>query len=190
MVKKLLLSIAVFAVAASVLALGSNAVFTSTASNDANTFTTGTVVISTSPATAFITYSGMAPGDKVTSALTVSNAGTLQLRYAVTSTTTENTLAAQLDLTIKSDVTTCTNGGFDTDGTVLYGPADLGSTTGIDVIGDPTQGADTDDRTLNASASEVLCFQASLPLATGDSFQGLTSTATFAFQAEQTANNP
>jgi len=190
MVKKLLLSMAVFAVAASVLALGSNAVFTSTASNDANTFTVGTVVIGTSPATAFITYSGMAPGDKVTSPLTVSNTGTLQLRYAVTSTTTENTLAAQLDLTIKSGVTTCTNGGFDTDGTALYGAADLGSIAGIDAIGDPAQGSQAGDRTLNASASEVLCFQASLPLATGDSFQGLTSTATFAFQAEQTANNP
>jgi len=190
MVTKLLLSMAVFAVAASALALGSNAVFTSTASVPANTFTTGTVVISTSPASAVITYSGMAPGDKVTAPLTVSNTGTLQLRYAVTSTTTENTLAAQLDLTIKSGVTTCSNAGFDTDGTVVYGPADLGSTTGIDAIGDPAQGSQGGDRTVNASASEVLCFQASLPLATGDSFQGLSTTATFAFQAEQTANNP
>ena len=189
MVKKLLLSIAVFAVAASVLALGSNAVFTSTASNDANTFTTGTVVISTSPATAFITYSGMAPGDKVTSALTVSNAGTLQLRYAVTSTTTENTLAAQLDLTIKSGVTTCTNGGFGVDGTVVYATGDLGSTTGVNVIGNPAQGAQAGDRPLAASANEVLCFNVSLPLSTGNTFQGLTTTATFAFQAEQTTNN-
>ena len=190
MVKKVLLSFAVLTVVVGVFASGANAVFTSTASNGANTFTTGTVVIGTSPASAVITYSGMAPGDKVTAPLTVSNTGTLQLRYAVTSTTTENTLAAQLDLTIKSGVTTCTNAGFDTDGTAVYGAADLGSTTGVNVIGNPAQGADTDDRTLNASASEVLCFQASLPLATGNSFQGLTSTATFAFQAEQTANNP
>ena len=190
MVKKLLATIAVLAALAALLSLSALALFTDTASVPGNTFSTGTVDISTSPASALVTFSGMAPGDQVTNPITVTNAGTLALRYAVTSTTTENTLAAQLDLTIKSGVTTCTNGGFDTDGTVLYGAADLGSTTGGNVIGNPAQGADTDDRTLNASASEVLCFQASLPLATGNGFQGLTSTATFAFQAEQTANNP
>jgi hypothetical protein len=120
----------------------------------------------------------------------VSNAGTLQLRYAVTSTTTENALAAQLDLTVKTGVTTCTNGGFATDGTVVYGPGDLGSTTGVNLIGDPGTGAQAGDRTLNAGANEVLCFRVSLPLATGNSFQGLTTTATVAFVAEQTANNP
>ena len=166
------------------------ALFTDSASVAANTFSAGTVDITTSPTSALITFSTMAPGDKVTNPITVTNAGTLQLRYAVTSTTSENTLAAQIDLTIKTGVTTCTNAGFDTDGTVRYGPGDLGSTTGVNVIGDPTQGSQAGDRTLNASASEVLCFQASLPLATGNSFQGLTSTATFAFQAEQTANNP
>jgi hypothetical protein len=54
----------------------------------------------------------------------------------------------------------------------------------------PTQGADTGDRTLAASADEDLCFNVELPSATGNSFQGLTTTATFAFAAEQTANNP
>jgi len=46
------------------------------------------------------------------------------------------------------------------------------------------------DRTLAASASEILCFNVSLPSGTGNAYQGLTSTATFAFQAEQTTNNP
>jgi hypothetical protein len=132
----------------------------------------------------------MIPGDQVTAPITVSNAGTLQLRYALTSTTTENVLAAQLDLTIKSGVTTCTNGGFGTDGTVVYAAADLGNTTAVNVIGDPAQGSDVGDRTLNAAANEVLCFNVSLPGSTGNAFQGLTTTATFAFEAEQTTNNP
>ena len=162
------------------------AIFTSTASVGATAFTAGTVNISTSPASALFTLSAMAPGDVVTSPLTVSNAGSLQLRYAIASTTTENSLAAQLALTIKSGVTTCTTAGFGASGTVLYGPGVLGTTTGTNVVGDPTQGSQTGDRTLN---SEVLCFQASLPLATGNAFQGLTTTATLAFSAEQTANN-
>ncbi len=178
------------------LGVASNAIWTDSEDVDANTFSTGTIDLSTSPTTALVIFSDMAPGDEVTNDITVTNAGSLELRYAVTSTTTEDTLAAQLDLTIKTGVTTCTNAGFDTDGTVIYNsgtglPDDLGSTTGIDVIGDPTQGADTGDRTLAASGgNEDLCFNVELPDTTGDSFQGLITTATFTFAAEQTANNP
>ena len=147
--------------------------------------------INTSPTTALVTFSNMAPGDEVVNPITVSNNGSLQLRYAVTSTTTENTLAAQLDMTIKSGVTTCTTGDFGTDGTVLYGPDDLGSMTpGDNVIGNPAQGDDPPgDRTLAASSSEVLCFKVSLPISTGNTFQNGTTTATFDFQSEQTTNN-
>ena len=187
---RLAISVLVFSVSMAGLAASvTGAIFTDTASVASNTFSTGTVDISTSPTSAVVTYSNMAPGDTVTNPITVSNAGTLQLRYAVVSTTTEDTLAAQLDLTIKTGVTTCTNGGFTTDGTAIYGSGDLGSSTGLNVIGDPTQGSQSGDRTLNASSNETLCIQASLPLGTGNSYQGLSTTATFSFQAEQTANN-
>ncbi|HEU4760124.1 MAG TPA: TasA family protein [Dehalococcoidia bacterium] len=190
MARKLIATVAVLAAFAALLSLSVLALFTDTASVPGNTFSTGTVDIATSPTSALVTFSGMAPGDQVTAPITVTNNGSLALRYAVTSTTTENTLAAQLDLTIKSGVTTCTDVGFGADGTVVYATGDLGSTTGVNVIGDPAQGAQAGDRALAASASEVLCFNVSLPSATGDAYQGLTSTATFAFQAEQTANNP
>lgn len=170
--------------------LATLALFTETQSVAANTFSTGTVDISASPASALITFATMAPGDVVTNPMTVTNNGTLQLRYAVTSTSTETVLASQIDLTVKENVITCTNGGFSADGTVVYGPANLqGDGTGK-VIGDPAQGNQGGDRTLNASISEVLCFQASLPLSTGNSFQGLSTTATFDFVSEQTTNNP
>lgn len=181
-----LLAIGVLVVA---IGLGTGAIFSDTQEVDANTFSTGTVDISTNPTTALVTFSDMAPGDQATNPITVTNSGSLELRYAVTSTTTEDTLAAQLDLTIKSGVTTCTNAGFSVDGTVIYTTGDLGSTTGVNVIGDPTQGAQAGDRTSAASGSETLCFNVSLPSSTGNSFQGLTTTATFNFQAEQTANN-
>ena len=163
--------------------------FTDTQSVASNTFVTGTLDISGSATSTLITFNNMAPGDKVTNPITVSNNGSLELRYAVKSTTTENTLAAQLDLTIKTGVTTCTNAGFDTDGTAIYGVGDLGSTTGLNLVGNPTQGADSGDRTLAASGSEVLCFQVSLPSSTTDAFQGLTTTSTLDFIAEQTTNN-
>lgn len=191
---RILLALLVTGAVAGSLGVASNAIWTDSQEVDANVFSTGTINISTNPTTALVTFSGMAPGDEVTNDITVTNAGSLQLRYAVTSTTTENTLAAQLDLTIWDEAEEG-DGGTDCNSTPpvnkLYGPGNLGSTTpGTNVIGDPTQGEDTGDRTLNASANEVLCFNVELPTSTGDSFQGLNTTATFVFAAEQTSSNP
>ena len=167
------------------------ALFTSTATVPSNTFTTGTVIITTDhPATAIVSFSNMAPGDPVTNPLLVSNTGTLALRYAVSSVATNvdaKGLKDQLVLTIKTGVTTCTNAAYAADGTIVY-TGDLDSSAGK-LIGDSATGADTGDRTLAASGSETLCFHVSLPLATGNAFQGATTTATFTFDAEQTANN-
>jgi len=163
-----------------------HAVFTDSQAVTGNTFSTGSVDISTSPTSALVTFSGMTPGDKVTAPLTVSNAGSMQLRYAMsTSISGSTTLSDGLTLQVKSGVTTCTNAGFATDGTSLYN-----STLTAGAIGNPAQGAQAGDRTLNASANEVLCFQVSLPSSATSSLQGLSTTATFTFDAEQTANNP
>ena len=185
-----ILAIGILSVGARV---ATQAMFSDTASVGANTFTAGTIDVATTPATALVSLSGMAPGDAVYGEMHVQNSGTLELRYAVTSTTTENTLAAQLDLTIRGPAATtggCNSAGFATFGTgVLYGAGDLGSSTGVNTIGDPTQGGQAGDRILARGADEYLCFKAELPLATGNSFQGLSSTATFDFASEQTANN-
>lgn len=194
--KKILLALLGIGLLALLSGIASLAVFTSTASVPSNTFTTGTgVTISTAPTTALVTFSNMAPGDFVApvNGIIVSNPGSLALRYAVTSTTTEIPLAAQLDMTIWDEVaeadagTTC---NATAPATVLYGPLDLGSTTAVNVIGSPTQGFQAGDRALAAAGSEVLCFRVALPLTTGNAFVSLTTTATFAFQAEQTVNNP
>jgi len=100
MMKRILVTLVAIGLLSMVGGLAGFAVFTDTASVGSNTFTTGTVDISTSPTTALVTFSNMAPGDSVTNGITVTNAGSLALRYAITSTTTENTLAAQLDQTI------------------------------------------------------------------------------------------
>jgi hypothetical protein len=162
------------------------AVWTDSQAVPGNTFSTGSVDISTSPTSALVTMSSMAPGDKVTAPITVSNAGSMQLRYAIsTSISGSATLAAGLTLRIKNGVTTCSNAGFATDGTSLYsGSLDVGA------VGSPATGAQAGDRTLNSSASEILCFQVELPTTAASNLQSLSTTATFTFDAEQTANNP
>jgi hypothetical protein len=170
----------------------SGALFTEDEAVGNNLFTTGTVNIATTPATAVIAMDTMVPGDAITQGLDVHNAGTAQLRYSLSSTTTENVLAAQLDLTIWDEAaeadagTTCSG---TVPGTVLYGPGDLGSTTGINLLGNPSQGNHTGDRVLSANVHDYLCFKVSLPASTGNSFQGVATTSTLNFHAEQTTNN-
>ncbi|MCU0504858.1 MAG: hypothetical protein MUE82_03635 [Chloroflexi bacterium] len=160
------------------------AIFTSTAAVSGNAFTAGTVVIGAAPATAALTATNMMPGDTVNGQIAVSNTGTAQLRYAMSSASTNadaKGLRDQLTLTVKTLGTGCA--AFD--GTQLY----TGALSGA-AFGSNAAGSQAGDRTLDAGTNEVLCFRATLPLATGDTFQGATTTATFTFDAEQTANNP
>lgn len=187
--KRHLLLLATVALAVASVSAGgfSLALFTSTATIGGNTFTTGTIVIGLSPASALITFSGMLPGDSTTGTLTVTSSGTSQLRYAMTTAATNadaKALRDQMTLVIKTK-DTATAGCTNFDGTQLYS-----GTLAAGAIGDPTAGAQAGDRTLAGAASEVLCFRAALPSATGNAFQGATTTATFTFSAEQTANNP
>ncbi len=188
--RKVVITASILALLVGLLSATALGLFTDTDSVGANAFSTGKIDLTVSPASALVTFNGMLPGDQVTAPLTVTNAaGSSALRYAVTSTTTENVLATQLQLTVKSGVTTCSTAGFGATGTVLYTGA-LGNTVPLAIIGNVAQGAQAGDRALAVAGSEVLCFNVSLPIATGTAFQSLSSTATFTFQSEQTANNP
>ena len=167
------------------------AAFTGQSSAGPTTVATGTVVVSITPTSAVLSYTGMLPGDSVTNNIVVTNSGSAALRYAISSSATNTDTKAlkdQLVLTVKSvDVTTPATPCDNFDGSALY-TGDLDSTAGK-LVGDSTQGAQTGDRTLNGAASETLCLRATLPLATSATYQGATTTATFTFTAEQTANN-
>lgn len=166
-----------------VLSLGAGmfslAVFTDTDAST-GTFATGEVDIAASPDVAF-TATGMIPGDEVTQALTISNDGTASLRYAL-SVAAPDTLGGTLELTVKEEGTDCAT----FDGTTVLA-TDILHGAGF---GDSAQGDDAGDRTLAAGANEVLCFRVSLPLSADDTVQNESSSATFTFDAEQTANNP
>jgi predicted ribosomally synthesized peptide with SipW-like signal peptide len=165
---------------------------------DNNTFTTGTIILdSTKIAALSLTTAALMPGDAVRSPVTVENDGSAQLRYAVSQTSTNaDTLLLRDELSLVILTEDTGGGAFGTDGdycddangTSLHASAALGASSNL--VGDPTQGADSGDRTLNAAANEVLCFYVSLPLSAANSSQGASTTTTFTFDAEQTANNP
>jgi predicted ribosomally synthesized peptide with SipW-like signal peptide len=152
-----------------------------------NSFTAGTIALNAGGISSLsLTSANLMPGDTKNSSVTVQNDGSSQLRYAVSAASTNTdsqNLRGALTLTVKTLGTNCST----FDGTTLYNGT-LGATTAI--VGDPTQGAQTGDRNLNATANEVLCFRLQLPIGTSNAYQGATTTTTFTFDAEQTANNP
>lgn len=171
-----------------------------------NSIATGEVTLSvTSNNPLPWSITAMAPGDTDGPVgVPVANSGSLELRYAITSTETTGTtpdLAGQLDLWIWDE---SAEAGLlsltDTPGvceatpadapTFLYAQGPLGQASStINLVGDPTAGSHGGDRTLAAGANELLCFYLELPTGTGGTYEGLTTGVDVAFEAEQTANN-
>lgn len=176
--------------------VGTLALFGDQDSVSANSFSTGTIALTTDPTSALVTFTSMMPGDAVTNSLVVTNAGTESLRYALSSVATDpdtKALKDQLALTVKTvDLTDPATPCDAFDGTPLYS-GDLDSAAGL-VLGSAVAGQTGEattggDRTLAPAAVETLCFRVNLPSATGDAFQGAATTATFTFDSEQTRNN-
>ena len=172
------------------------AIFTSTATVGANAFTTGTIILGVAPATAIFTSASMMPGNSVPAgvpgqAVTVSNTGTGALRYAISGASTDGDskhLNTVLLITVKQP-----DGNAGSSCTLMTGNTLFNAvvpTAGVNMVGDPTQGQQAGDRALSTGTNETLCFKASLPIGTGNAYQASTSTYTFTFAAEQTANNP
>jgi hypothetical protein len=152
------------------------AVFSSARALPANGFTTATVRLSATPSTAAVALDGMSPGDETVGRATVFNDGTARLRYRMrASVAGSRALAEALVLSIKSGVSDCSLEGFDAGGEPLYrGPLSAGA---------------MEDRTLDPASGETLCLRVSLPMAGSNALQASIATATFTFDAEQTANN-
>ena len=110
---------------------------------------------------------------------------------SVTTATSDNPskgLDQALQLVVRtkdSDTSGCANGN----GTVLYTGDLAGTATSRKLIGDAASGSQSGDRALAVNGSEVLCFRVSLPLSASNAVAGANTTATFTFDAEQTANN-
>ncbi|MFI5258473.1 MAG: hypothetical protein ACHQ01_02510 [Candidatus Limnocylindrales bacterium] len=173
------------------------AIFTSTVTANNNVFTTGTIVLGVAPSPLILTSAAMMPGDSVPAGVpgqvvTISNTGTAQLWYAITGASTNpdtKALNTQLLVTIAQPDGNAGNSCTLMTGNVLFsGVVPVGP---INLVGNPVgvYSAPAGDRLLSALTNETLCFKASLPLGTGNAFQGATSTYTFTFVAAQKANN-
>jgi len=167
------------------------AVFTDQETVD-GTFSSGSIILDDVKIDGLVlSISPLMPGDMITDDVVVENDGTAQLRYSISTATTNpdtKSLRDALSLTVKTiDATTPGTPCDNFDGTTLYTGV-LGASTAA--VGSPAAGAQAGDRTLAGLSNETLCFRISLPLATGNAYAAATAVTTFTFDAEQTANNP
>ena len=154
---------------------GAWAAFTDSESVGSNTFSTGTLDITASPATALFNATNMSPGTVVHAALTVTNSGSLPLTYSLASAATDpdsKNLKGSLTAEARVVSSTCSASTFDASATVAAPPV-----TGLDSF------VTGSGRSLAASGSEVLCFRVTLPSSAGNALQGATTVATFTLSA-------
>lgn len=146
-------------------------------------FTSGTVTLGLTPASAVVSYAGMVPGNQVAATLTLQNAGTGALRYSmvgVASNPDGRSLGDVIDLTIERR-TGCGGAVLET---LFDGSASAAA------FGDPRAGTDPGDRSLAPATAEILCVRATLPADTDPLYASSATTLTFTFSSEQTASNP
>lgn len=174
--------------------LATGALFEDSA-NASVTYTTGDVEIEAngSASTTLAAASNLAPGDTTYRPVSVTNVGSLDLRYAVSGVTTSQTknLSTALRYTIYRGMTVAEcNAGTTGSGVALVSNATIGTTASA-LIGDPAPGTQGGERAINAGAgADVLCVAMDLPLATTSAFAQASATVTLTFDAEQTRNNP
>lgn len=120
-----LMGVLVTVLAATGVAVGSGASFTSQTANPANTFSSGTLKQTNSKnGAAVVTGSNLKPGDVRTGDVTITNTGTLAGDFSLSETNITNGFTAGVLSAKIDDVTTGTNvytGDFDKVGTIALG---------------------------------------------------------------------
>ena len=157
------------------ITVGSGASFTASAANPGNVFTTGTLTIGNTPASALLTAGSLKPGDTATGTVDITNTGSLAGDFALktANTTGYAALLAQMDLVVLDcgawtvSATGCSSGT-----TTIY----TGKVSGLT------------NASLGSYAGGIkhrYKFTATLPAGTNDTFQGKTATVDFTWSATQ-----
>ena len=171
--------------------VGTLSAFSSTTSNPANTFTSGTVALSDNDlGAAMLALTGAKPGDVDTSCIRVSYAGSLPSTVRLYGTTTGTGLDAYLTLTVtRGTLSTafdnCT--GFTADATDYNGNgAGVVYTGTLQAFADDYAGAIVDPKAATPESwttSETHDYKFVVTVVDSDSAQGKNATQTFTWEA-------
>lgn len=173
--KKVAMALATTAMGAMLIGAGTFAIFTSNATNQANSFKAGKVSIEANES-AFVNNNiqNLAPGDHDSKTITVSNDGTLELRYDI-----DEQFSGGLT---QADTTPSNSPDYQEGSTPL-------EVTIKDATGAVITPGNNNNRVLGAGESEILTVEYKLPKEAGNFYKEKTADLTFAFKAEQTKNN-
>src|SRR3989440_3992284 len=191
---KLLLTLLIIGLVGAVAGIGTFSAFSATTSNDGNSFSAGTVVLSDNDSgSAMYNVSNAKPGDSATSCITVTYTGNLAANVKLYTTSTIGSLGSHLTLTVTQGTgsvafgSSCTNFTPDGSGSQIYSGtlsnfattyAGYGSGLALTNAGGSAAWAQNDAR--------VYKFQISLPSSdtTGSGLN--TGTHSFTWEAQNT----
>jgi len=170
----------------------------------AGTISTGSIALTADGGGFELPVGGLAPGDTVLAPLTVTNAGSLELRYAMSlsAATTDppagtagtGDLRTQLRARVYADAT-CTRASTDA-ATALGDTRDLVEgdfglpAVATAIVGNPATGSQSGDRALPAiTGVETLCVRVDMSRDADNTFQSTAAELSFLLASEQTVNN-
>ena len=196
-IRKVLVSLLVMGVAGSVAGTGTFSAFSSTTANPGNAFTAGTVTISDNDSgSSMLSLSNAKPGDSSTGCITTTYTGSLSANVRLYASTT-STLAQYLTLTITqgggTPITTsnvsfgsaCTNFTPDGSGSQIFnGTLSSFASTYTDFNSGLALNNISGSSTWSQNNFRVYKFVVSL--ANDNNAQGLSSTVTFTWEADNT----
>jgi hypothetical protein len=161
------------------------AAFSATTDNTGNTFSAGTVVLTDNDlGSAMFTASGLKPGDSNVGCIEVTYSGSLNANVRVYGAVTAGTgLEAYLDLTIERGDGDCTTFGTPTAVWTNGTDGDLGVFMSTET--DYASGSDNWAVT-GGAPDDMVPYRFTIDLQDNNAAQGLTSTVSFTFEAQNT----
>lgn len=190
---KVLGTLLVVGMAGSTVSYGTFATFTAQATSSGNTFSTGSLTLTTLPAdlSARFSTSNLKPGDSVPRQIQITNpAGNINatLSLQVTSTTTATLLSTDTTNGMRFSIDECSVAWTGADGTAL---TCSGGTLTSNVVADRAiitpAGTALTPAALNSGTTRYFRVTPRLPDTAGDTFKALSETFTFTFTATQLA---
>jgi spore coat-associated protein N len=187
-VRRIFVTLVVLSAASFVVNQGTAASFTATVRSPNNTFSTGSLELTTSAGgSALFTLSGLVPGDVAVATIDLRNAGSIDAN-TYTMATAANVPAGQTPSVLTSDATRGLQLAVDRCSVAWTGPAPYtctGTATRNVVAGPIVQSSAAMGRTLPAGTTDYLRIAVSLPEAAGNALSSQSATVTFRWDIGQ-----
>jgi hypothetical protein len=190
-IRKVLLSLIVVGLAGEAAGVGTYAAFSGTTANSGDSFTAGTVSLSDNDSgSAMYSVSNAKPGDSAQSCITVTYGGSLSANVRLYTGSSSGSLGSYLTLVVQpghgtvSFGSTCTN--FVADGSAIYNGTLSSFASTYTNFSNGLALKNTNQASLTWSQNDAVVYKFTISLNNDNNAQGLSSTATYTWEAQNT----